>query len=105
MWFKACPKCKTGDLFPQEDTYGSYIQCAQCGTIMELKNPPVLSKKTPKSTYDNFYVGNGPIIDLYDNGNSVVEIAQMLNLDVKTVCGVVGYLAKIRRSQIRAGRD
>ena len=31
---KACNKCK-GDLVPQEDMYGSYLKCLQCGRITE----------------------------------------------------------------------
>ena len=29
-----CGKCK-GDLVPQEDMYGSYLKCLQCGRITE----------------------------------------------------------------------
>ena len=28
--FKACPRC-TGDLYHDEDRYGSYTSCIQCG--------------------------------------------------------------------------
>ena len=31
---KGCGKCK-GDLIPQEDMYGSYLKCLQCGRITE----------------------------------------------------------------------
>jgi hypothetical protein len=27
---KACPRCR-GDLYPEEDHYGSYYNCLQCG--------------------------------------------------------------------------
>ncbi len=30
IWYKLCPKCH-GDLRRNEDMYGQYIACAQCG--------------------------------------------------------------------------
>jgi predicted nucleic-acid-binding Zn-ribbon protein len=30
MWLKACPRCR-GDLYPEEDLSGAYLQCLQCG--------------------------------------------------------------------------
>ena len=30
FWFKLCPRC-SGDLFQEEDQYGSFITCMQCG--------------------------------------------------------------------------
>jgi uncharacterized Zn finger protein (UPF0148 family) len=35
VWLKACPKCK-GDLFLDEDHYGKFKSCAQCGYIRDL---------------------------------------------------------------------
>ncbi len=32
---KACPKCH-GDLLLERDQYGSYMNCLQCGYLMEL---------------------------------------------------------------------
>jgi uncharacterized protein YbaR (Trm112 family) len=32
---KACPRCK-GDLFLDEDHYGKYKSCIQCGYIKDL---------------------------------------------------------------------
>ena len=31
---KGCSRCK-GDLCPQEDMYGAYLRCLQCGRITE----------------------------------------------------------------------
>lgn len=33
-WLKKCPRCRTGDLHEEEDTYGVYIVCVQCGYIL-----------------------------------------------------------------------
>lgn len=34
IWFKACPRCKLGDLYLNEDIYGKYRQCLQCGHVI-----------------------------------------------------------------------
>lgn len=34
IWFKACPRCKEGDLGLVEDAYGKYKQCFQCGHLV-----------------------------------------------------------------------
>ena len=34
IWFKACPRCGTGDLVLSEDRYGKYHQCLQCGHVV-----------------------------------------------------------------------
>ena len=37
MWrLKACPKCK-GDIRLDQDSYGWYEQCIQCGYIRDLE--------------------------------------------------------------------
>ena len=30
IWFKGCPRC-TGDLIHDNDQYGPFVTCAQCG--------------------------------------------------------------------------
>ena len=35
VWLKACPRCK-GDLFLDEDHYGKFKSCAQCGYMRDL---------------------------------------------------------------------
>ena len=35
FYFKACPKCQ-GDLYLEQDAYGAFRQCLQCGRIVEL---------------------------------------------------------------------
>lgn len=35
-YFKGCPKCK-GDLYEEEDFYGSYFKCLQCGVIIDIE--------------------------------------------------------------------
>lgn len=36
IYFKGCGKCK-GELFLEEDFYGSYLRCLQCGRITETQ--------------------------------------------------------------------
>jgi hypothetical protein len=36
IYLKTCKKCR-GDLFLNRDIYGSYLQCLQCGLLVELK--------------------------------------------------------------------
>jgi DNA-directed RNA polymerase subunit RPC12/RpoP len=33
-WLKKCSRCLTGDLHEEQDTYGVYIACVQCGYIL-----------------------------------------------------------------------
>jgi len=33
MWLKACPRCH-GDLTAEEDIYGNYVSCLQCGHVL-----------------------------------------------------------------------
>ena len=33
FWMKACRKCR-GDLYQDEDPYGTYIACMQCSTYL-----------------------------------------------------------------------
>ena len=39
FYFKACPKCQ-GDLYLEQDAYGAFRQCLQCGRIVELAAAP-----------------------------------------------------------------
>ncbi len=36
IYFKGCPKCK-GDLYLEEDFYGSFFKCFQCGHLIDLE--------------------------------------------------------------------
>ena len=38
VWLKGCPKCK-GDLYLDQDTYGKFQSCLQCGYIRDLIDP------------------------------------------------------------------
>lgn len=38
LWFKACPRCKNGDLELGKDMYGWNILCLQCGYMRDLKD-------------------------------------------------------------------
>ncbi len=56
-WFKRCPRC-SGDLYEENDRYGSFITCMQCGfskdTMVKLTDPgdirlePVPAPVVPK---------------------------------------------------------
>ena len=35
--FKACPRCKTGDVVTASDIYGRYAMCLQCGHVADLE--------------------------------------------------------------------
>lgn len=35
FFFKACPRCR-GDMYLDDDAYGAYGKCLQCGRIYEL---------------------------------------------------------------------
>lgn len=35
IFFKGCSKCR-GDMHVNQDIYGAYIQCIQCGRITEI---------------------------------------------------------------------
>jgi hypothetical protein len=37
--FKGCPRC-TGDLFPDRDLHGRYLECLQCGYVRNLQGQP-----------------------------------------------------------------
>jgi hypothetical protein len=34
---KACPRC-TGDLYQENDLYGTYISCLNCGQLEDVNN-------------------------------------------------------------------
>jgi hypothetical protein len=38
IWFKGCPRCKTGDVVTECDMHGPYAMCLQCGYQVELEN-------------------------------------------------------------------
>ena len=35
VWLKQCPRCG-GDLYLQQDTYGKYADCLQCGRSYDV---------------------------------------------------------------------
>ena len=38
LQLKACPRC-AGDLHSNQDLYGSYVECLQCGYMKDLPEP------------------------------------------------------------------
>jgi len=36
IYFKACPRCVTGDVVTQKDQYGHYYLCLHCGYTAQL---------------------------------------------------------------------
>jgi hypothetical protein len=49
VWLKACPKCK-GDLFLDEDHYGKFKSCVQCGYIRDLLESSQETPQPPRLT-------------------------------------------------------
>ncbi len=43
FYFKACPRCR-GDMYLDEDVYGAYTKCLQCGRIYEI--PAIKANET-----------------------------------------------------------
>lgn len=41
MWLKSCPRCN-GDLYENEDPYGHYVSCVQCGYYLSEVEEVVL---------------------------------------------------------------
>ncbi len=39
VYFKACNRCRKGDVIVESDIYGSYSQCLQCGHITNIEAP------------------------------------------------------------------
>ena len=37
--FKACPRCRNGDVIREKDIFGWYEMCLQCGFVKDLKGP------------------------------------------------------------------
>ena len=36
LMFKACPRCLDGDVYRDRDAYGEYLDCIQCGWMLDL---------------------------------------------------------------------
>ncbi len=45
--FKVCPRCH-GDLYLNEDIFGKYLNCLQCGYLKDLETPALTKKETEK---------------------------------------------------------
>ena len=43
FFLKSCPKCQ-GDMFLDQDGYGSFIECLQCGTLRNIQVKGAISK-------------------------------------------------------------
>ena len=44
--FKACPKCK-GDLYLNQDMYGKYLNCLQCGYLKDISSGSEIPQREP----------------------------------------------------------
>ena len=61
FWFKGCPRC-SGDLYQDQDQYGPFITCMQCGFSkdtpgsvegpLEISVEPVPGPSIPRSEGD-----------------------------------------------------
>ena len=38
MFFKSCPKCIDGDLIKNDDHFGPYLKCVQCGFMKDVSS-------------------------------------------------------------------
>ena len=36
IWYKACPRCKSGAIVVDNDFYGWYVQCLQCAYMVDI---------------------------------------------------------------------
>lgn len=36
MFFKSCPRCIEGDLVKNDDHFGAYLKCVQCGFMKDV---------------------------------------------------------------------
>jgi len=45
FYFKACPKCR-GDMYLDQDAYGVFAKCLQCGRIFEANSSQSKLDKT-----------------------------------------------------------
>lgn len=36
MWFKSCPRCRTGDMILEQDEYGYRAKCVQCSYAKDI---------------------------------------------------------------------
>lgn len=52
IWFKACPRCHQGDLVFNDDIYGVYKQCLQCGHIVELVDASTSAPELTARAFD-----------------------------------------------------
>ena len=48
FYFKACPRCR-GDMYLDQDMYGVYGKCLQCGRIYDI--PANVAKVEPVETH------------------------------------------------------
>ena len=48
FYFKACPRCR-GEVYLDQDRYGAYGKCLQCGRIYEI--PANVAKVEPVDTH------------------------------------------------------
>ena len=61
FWLKACPRCQ-GDLYREEDLFGSYVACIQCGHELSIMEELFLDDPTSKVSVEVVepILGRGP---------------------------------------------
>lgn len=47
LYFKSCPKCH-GDQYIGEDIYGAFLQCIQCGMLIDIDEKTSFLEKYAK---------------------------------------------------------
>ena len=49
LWLKGCPRCGTGDLAVDNDIYGVYRYCVQCGYYQDIASEqPQVNREAEK---------------------------------------------------------
>ena len=58
MWFKACPRCKRGDMTLDRDVDGESRICVQCGYREELTPANAVGRSVPLEVLNPHYSPN-----------------------------------------------
>ena len=89
--FKSCPRCG-GDLLLEEDVFGEFLSCLQCGF-----NRNVSTKVDSGVPTENPWWGkNKQVIELLAAGTSILEISQQTGRTEKDLALVKEQLKEMR---------
>ncbi len=60
LWLKRCPRCG-GDLLLEQDAYGKYMACLQCGGSVDIDERRELVGVTPTPLTGQIRPGRGSV--------------------------------------------